>query len=406
MGLTVRRIVRVLAGVAVLAGIGMGARQASLGPEVDVVAVARRELVQRVVTSGRVLPEARVQVGALVSGRVSAVSVRQGDRVAKGDVLAQLDDAEARAQVDDKKAAVTQAEARAAQVRHTTRRLAQESARLAGVDAAQAERRLERARKLLDVGAGSRSDFLEATDALQLALSRKRSAAVQVDGTGDDAPELMVVAAQVEQARAQLALAEARLREMTLLAPDNGVVLSRAIEPGDVVQPGKPLFVVAIDGERLIVTQPEERQLGVLKVGLRGLASADAFADKTMAVEIVSIAPAVDPLRGTVEVKLRASDPPAELRPDMTLSVDVEVSRRAGVLVVPVEMLRDASAPEPWVLVVEQGRTVQRKVQLGARGEGAIEVKAGLKAGELLLVPGAKRLQPGVKVRVRAQGQG
>jgi HlyD family secretion protein len=373
------------------------------GPVVQVVSVQRRDLDQRVVTSGRLLPEARVLVGAVVVGRVAEVAAREGVRVEKGQLLVALADTEAKAQVEERKATVAQAEARAEQIRKTSRSLANEGARQASLDLAHARRRFARVQRLFDAEAGAKTDLDAASDAVELAQGRKRTADLQVQGVGEDAPDVRLTLAAVDQSRALLAAAEARLAEMRILAPAAGTVLSRSVEQGDVVQPGKALMVLAVDGERLILTQPEERQLGVLKVGQQGLASADAFPERKMPVQVFSIAPSVDPLRGTIEVKLKIDRPDPELRADMTLSVDIQIGRRPAVVVVPVEMLRDASSSEPWVLVVADGQTVKRKLVLGPRGEGFVEVRAGLREGELLLVPGAKRMQPGVRVRAKGQ---
>jgi HlyD family secretion protein len=403
MPVPVRRILRWTTILAVLAGIGWMVWGMARGPVVQVVPVQRRDLEQRVVTSGRLLPEARVSVGAVVVGRVAEVAVREGARVQKGQLLIALSDTEAKAQVDERKAAVAQTEARAEQIRKTSRSLANEGARQASLDLAQARRRLDRVQRLFEAQAGAKTDLDAAADAVELAQGRKRTAELQVQGVGEDAPDLRLTLAAVDQSRALLAAAEARLAETRILAPAAGTVLSRAVEQGDVVQPGRALMVLAADGERLILTQPEERQLGVLKVGQQGLASADAFPDRRMPVQVVSIAPSVDPLRGTIEVKLKIDRPDPELRADMTLSVDVEVGRRSGVLVVPVEMLRDASSAEPWVLVVADGMALKRKLVLGPRGEGVVEIRSGLREGELLLVPGAKRMQPGTRVRAKGQ---
>src|SRR6185437_16754598 len=88
-------------------------------------------------------------------------------------------------------------------------------------------------------------------------------------------------------------------------------------------------------GETQIDVRIDEKNLAQLAIGQRALASADAFpADRFTAV-LFYINPGVDSLRGSVEMKLRVPDPPAYLRQDMTVSVDVEVARRAGALVVP-----------------------------------------------------------------------
>ena len=119
-----------------------------------------------------------------------------------------------------------------------------------------------------------------------------------------------------------------------------------------------------------------------------------------VAAVVSFIAPSVEPTRGTVEVRLRVPHPPPFLRPDMAVSVEVELGRRPGVLVVPVDAVREDGA-EPWVLVVRQGRAERRAVRLGLRGEGMVEVQAGLVEGDEVVPPSSGAV-PGQRVRPRA----
>ncbi len=192
---------------------------------------------------------------------------------------------------------------------------------------------------------------------------------------------------------------------MRVLAPAEGVILSRSVEPGDIVQPGKPLFVLARSGKTRIVAQPDEKSLGMLAVGQKALASADAFPSQTFEAVVATLAPSVDPQRGTIEVKLDVPQPPAYLRADMTLSVDVAVARVDGLLL-PTEVVQDALGTRPYVYALEQERVVKRPVQLGVRGEGHVQVLSGVGEGERVLVPQGKPVTVGARVRpVTEQGR-
>ena len=112
---------------------------------------------------------------------------------------------------------------------------------------------------------------------------------------------------------------------------------------------------------------------------------------------MISISPGVDLARGTVDVKLRVPDPPAELRTDMTLSVELEAGRRKGVLVLPLESVSDA-ASEPSVLAIRGRRAVRTPVTLGVRGPGVAEITRGLDEGDLVVRSPAKT-KDGQRVR-------
>ena len=168
------------------------------------------------------------------------------------------------------------------------------------------------------------------------------------------------------------------------------------------VQPGKELMVLAPAGETQIVVSIDEKNLAQLRIGQKALASADAYPRERFAAELFYINPGIDALRGSVEVKLRVPAPPAYLRQDMTVSVDIEVARRAGTLVVPADAVYDAAGGHPWVLVESGHRAVKRPVRLGARGEGHVEILEGVAAGDRLVAASAG-IAPGARVRAAAE---
>jgi HlyD family secretion protein len=112
---------------------------------------------------------------------------------------------------------------------------------------------------------------------------------------------------------------------------------------------------------------------------------------------VAYIAPAVDLARGTVEVKLDVDSPPPFLRPDMTVSVNVETGRDARAIVLPAAAIRDPGTT-PWALVIRDGKTVRQAVTLGLRGDGTVQVLSGLAPGEAVISPAAP-VGPGRRVR-------
>jgi HlyD family secretion protein len=368
------------------------------GRAVPAYVVERRPLVQRVVATGRVMPHARVELASLVLGRIAAVEVREGDRVAGGQVLVRMEDAEARAALAQGEGSVAEARARLDQVSGVGSKQAVEGLRQAELRAAQAARDLERARELFGAGSASRAELDEAEKALELARSQQESAAALASSATRSGAEFRLAAAALRRAQGALALAEARLAEIAIRAPGPGVVIAREVEPGDVVAAGERVLVLALDGETLLTAQPDERNLALLRAGQEATAVADAFPDRVFRAVVSYVAPSVDPARGTVEVRLRVPDPPDFLRPDLTVSVNVEVGRRDEAVVVPADAVREASV-EPWVLVIEGGRTVRREVRLGLRGEALVEIAEGLAPGEEVVPAAARAVGVGERVR-------
>jgi len=103
-----------------------------------------------------------------------------------------------------------------------------------------------------------------------------------------------------------------------------------------------------------------------------------------------------------VEVKLRVPDPPSYLRQDMSVSVDIEVGRRANVVVIPSNAVHDLATAHPWVLAVRRGRAIRVPIVVGMRGDSAVEVAQGIQPGEALVPVTNARIASGQRVRARS----
>jgi HlyD family secretion protein len=373
-------------------------------PTAPAVTVQAAPLARTLQFSGRVATRSRVEVGATVTGRVAAVLVQEGQTVASGEAMLRLEDAEWRAALAQADAAVRQAAARLAGLQGSG--LDAAAAGVAQADAqlraAEAERR--RTRDLVDRGFLSAARLDEVERAVAVAQAQRDAAIAQrrsLDRSGSE----------VAQARAQLTLAQAsaqaareRLAQATLLAPTDARVLSRAVEPGQIVQPGRALLTLALDGPVELVAQVDERFLEELRPGQSADVRADAFPARRFTARLQRIAPRVDAQRGSIELRFDLPTVPAFLREDMTLSMEVTTAERERARVLPVAALRgggpEASATHDQVWVVRDGRVVATPVRLGLRTLQAVEVLDGVADGEQVLVGPAP--VPGQRVRAVA----
>jgi HlyD family secretion protein len=371
----------------------------AFGPSIEVTQVVRRDVVQSIVASGRVETPYRVGIGSQIVGTVARVPVAEGDRVKAGQVLIVLDAREAEALAKQAEVAVAQAEARLRQLRELQLPVASQSLRQAEVNLENAKATHERNRRLFESGFIGRSALDESQRALDVAQTQVDSARKQVETARPSGSDYAMAATALAQAQASLQAARARHAYTTIAAPRDGILIARDVEVGDVVQPGKSLMVLSPEGETQLVLQIDERNLSRLKIGQPALASADAYPNERFRAEVVYINPGVDPQRGTVEVKLRVADAPAYLRQDMTVSVDIEIERHANALALPADAVRDLGAAKPWVLEVNGSRTRRQDVTLGLRGEGWVEVRSGLEAGDLVVPAADTSVKPGRRVR-------
>lgn len=390
--------VSILLGLLGTAGVILAVR--ARGPVVAATVASRTHIEQHVIASGRVRVVTRVQLSAQISGRVVAVRAVEGQRVRAGDLLVQLDDAEARAAVSQAKAAVSQASGRVEQLRKVGAVVTTEASRQTETNLAHAESELARVQKLAAAGVLGRVDLDEARRNVEIARAQKSAADAQQMAATPQGVDSSIATSALLESQAQLAGAVVRLEQTRLLAPQDGIVLSRAVEPGDTVQPGNTLLEIAADGETQLVIEPDERNLAWIRLGQKARASADAYPQEIFDAEVSYIAPAIDPRRGSIEVRLRVPDPPGSLRPDMTVSVDLTVASKSLALTVPSDAVRAATTPAPWVYVVEGGRIARRNVVLGIRGEGHTEIESGLDEGAAVVISADVTLVDGQRVRV------
>lgn len=361
------------------------------GPQVAVDTVEQRDFVQSVVASGRVETPHRVDLGAQITGTVQRVPVAEGQTVAAGTLLIELEATEQRAAVRQAELAVLQARARLRQLREVQAPLAEQALGQARANHAAARQALVRNRELLAQGFIGQAALDETQRAEQVAAAQLRSAEQQLAAAQADGSDTALAEAALAQAQAGVEAATARLRYAAIVAPVAGTLITRNVEPGDVVQPGKVLMVLSPStegGSTQLVVQIDEKNLRLLRLGQPALASADAYPTQRFGAEVVYINPAVDAQRGAVEVKLRVASPPATLRQDMTVSIDIEVARRAAAVLVPVDALHQAESATPWVLKVDDGHARRQAVTLGLRSGGLAEVLAGLQAGDRVVPTG------------------
>jgi HlyD family secretion protein len=385
----------------VIVAAGVYALVRSRGPAVPAAKVERRDLEQHVVASGRVMAPSQTNVATMVPGLVVAVGAVEGQHVKAGDLLIQLEDGEAQAQVAQARAAVEQASARVQQLRRVGAIVATQSLSQSQSNLDQAQAEYDRFAKLAGAGAIPQAQLEDARRNLDVARAQKNAAEAQQLASAPLGADSRVALGALLQAQAQLAGANVRLSQLRITARQDGTVLTRSVELGDTVQPGRSLLVIAADGDEQLVFQPDERNLARVAVGQKARASADAFPQDVFDAEVSWIAPSVDAQRGTVEIRLRVPKPPAFLRPDMTVSIDLEVARRDKVLVLPTETIRGFATPKPWVLAVQDGRAVKKEIVLGIRGEGAVEIASGIDEGALVVVPDGQIVTNGQRVRAQ-----
>lgn len=355
------------------------------GPLMPSYTVISSPLIQTVVASGRVETVSRAQIGSEITGVVLERMVQEGDRVARGDLLLVL-------KSDEISAQVRQAEAELKELATTKRPQAEVELANAKVQLEQAQREAAR-RKNTDLGILSAEEREKSIESERLARNNLQSAQLKVDA---------LASGQVEETmlRERLAALQAQLAKTKIRAEVSGIILTRNVEPGDLVQPSQTLFTIALNGATEIRVPFDERNLPLLAIQQKAAVIADAYPNQPFPAQINFIAPSIDAQRGTVDVRLTVDPVPDFLRQDMTVSVNVETNKRERALVIPNDALSNLSGNRAVVLLVKNGKIQRQQITLGLRGLVMSEVVAGLKKGDQVLADVNSKLKDGTRVRL------
>ena len=394
-----------LLGGAVLTVAMLGGYRLWFGARWPVSILESRVLVQSVVATATVQTRHRANLGVQMAGTVVSVPVMEGDPIVAGQTLLQLDDRELRAAARGAELAVRQAELKWLSWRDVQAPVAHEVEHQAQANLIQVQAQWERQQGLFRQGFIGQSALDESLRALRVAQAQARTAGAQERANAQDGIEQGLARNALSLAQSNWAVARARLSTTQVRAPFSGYVVSRHVEPGDTVQPGKTLLVLAPEGVTELVAQIDERNLALLRVGQPAVASADAYPQQQFAAVVSRIAPGVDAQRGAVQVKMTVEAPPSYLREDMTISVEIEVLRKTAALALPLEAVHAIESGQPWVWMLDDHDRVQRTpIALGVRAGSQVEVMSGLSAGARVVGAAAPGLRAGQRIRAAHAG--
>lgn len=291
-------------------------------------AVRPGEIVSSVSASGTLEALVTVEVGSQLSGQVTQVLVDYNDRVRRGQVMAVLDPQTQRSSVEQSQAAIA---AGLAGVQQQQAALATAQAQ---VELAQAE--YSRQKFLFDRGIVAQAALDTAEAAQSQARAQVRTAQAQIASAR----------AQVAQQQAQLRSNEANLNRTSIVAPIDGVVIDRQIEPGQTVASGlnvAVLFTLAQDLSRVqALISVDEADIGSVKVGQPVRFTVDAFPNDTFTGRVTRIRmlPTTESSVVAYTVEAEADNPGERLLPGMTANAEIILSQRQNVLRVPNSALR------------------------------------------------------------------
>jgi RND family efflux transporter MFP subunit len=321
------------------------------------VAVARQGSVTNgPALSGSLDASLDATVRAQVAGSIVSTSADIGQHVTKGQVLGRIDAAGLQDAFLSARSAVASAQS--------------------NYDVAQ--RNLQRSQTLLQAGAIAQRD-------LETAQTQATSAR-----------------AALEDAKSRLATAQKNYQNTNITAPFTGIVSQKIVSAGDVVQPGGALFTVVDPSTMRLVASVPSDQLGMVRVGTDVVFTVTGYPGRQFHGTVTRVSPAVDPTTRQVQVIVSVPNPGQTLVAGLYADGRISARTHTGV-VVPTSAV-DLRLQRPAVVKVQGGKAQRVDVQLGMRdaSSDAIEVIAGVQAGDTLLMGAAQGITTGTPVRVQA----
>jgi len=386
-----------LAAVLVVFFVVAGAALAKLatGNSIDpnrLAKVARGDVARSVVATGKIEPITKVEVKSKASGIVEKLFVDINYKVKKGEPLAQLDQQEIEDQVEAQRAQLAAAEAN---VTTCQANIEEDKVNAAAPDLAMYKATLERYQEMQKEGVVSRQALDDANKDYLAALTRRDSSKAQIDV---DSAKLLQARAQVQQSQASLKQLEEQLGYTTIVAPMDGVILSRDVEIGDAVSSilvlGSTATLVMTEGDVnqvYVQGKVDEADIAHVYLGQPARIKVESFRDRLFQGKVTKIAPlGVEKDNVTTfEVRVSIDNPGGELKANMTANAEILLDEHNGVLSVPENAVVYDNQKNASVFVPDKSRKDgQRKVavKVGLSDGSKTEIAAGLTEGETVVL--------------------
>ncbi len=379
--------------VVAFAGVAL-ARMASSG-SIDpnkLAKVTRGDVARSVVATGKIQPITKVEVKSKASGIVEKLFVDINNRVHKGQPLAQLDQQEILAQVEAQRAQLAAAQAN---VGTYEANIDQDKVNAAAPDLPMYKTTLDRNLQMQKEGIVSRQALDDANKEYLAALTRRDSSKAQV---GVDMAKLKQARAQVMQSQASLKQLEEQLNYTTIVAPMDGVILSRDVEMGDAVSSilvlGSTATLVMTEGDTsqvYVQGKVDEADIAHVYMAQPARIKVESFRDRVFNGKVTKIAPlGVEKDNVTTfEVRVSIDNPGGELKANMTANAEILLDEHKHVLTVPENAVSYDGQKNASVQVPDKKqKDGQRKVpvKVGLSNGSVTEILSGLNEGDQVIL--------------------
>jgi len=393
-----------IAAIGALAWLGQGMLDKPV--QVKTMKLARGDIRVTVsaTTTSTIESDRRVTISAQRMGTISRMPIEEGDFVTAGQVIAELDRADALAELRQSEAELELAQDRLEQTKAgVLMQVGQSGSTLAEAASMlkESEKDLERTRKLFDRGMISRREQDAAERSSEVAKARYESAKAGLDINKVKEKDVLVAKAAVKQAEAAVGLVKVQLGYCVIKAPVSGVISKRPVDLGEMVTIGTPVAEIVDPKDIYVLSTIDEVDVTKLRLGMKVKVHVDALPDKLLDGAISRISPIVvgdKQQTRTFAVRTLFAEESPLLKPGMSADIEAMSSEIKGVLHVPAQAVVDNQGKKS-VYVVAEGKAKLSPVTLGFFNWSDAEIKGGVKEGETVITtPDAVGLKDGAKV--------
>ena len=369
------------------------------------IAVQRGPIRSLVSTNGKIEPIQNFEAHAPIATTVKHLLVKEGDRVRRGQLLLELDDADIRSQAARAQAQVKTAQAEQSAITKggTQEEVLTVNSQLIKARSARdlAQRNLEALRRLQQDGAASPGEVRQAEDALQRAQADV-SLLEQKQKDRYSKPEAARIEAQGAEAQAAYDAAEDALHKSSVRAPFDGIVYSLPVKPGAFVQAGELLLQEADLSRVLVRAFVDEPDVGRLQAGQKVEITWDAIPGR-MWTGTVNTVPSTVKLRGSRnvgETTCVVDNKDIRLLPNVNVGVTIVVAEHSNVLTLQRDALR-IDESKPYVFRIVDNHLKRQTIEFSLQNLTRVEITSGLAEGDSVALPAEdKPLVDGVPVKV------
>jgi HlyD family secretion protein len=368
--------------------------------------VTRQQIASFISTNGKVEPLQNFEAHAVAPASVKRVLVHEGDQVKTGQLLIQLDDADARAQAAKALAELRSAEAdlQAVQAGGTQEEVLTVRSDLVKAQAERdaAQRNLQAVQRLQQNGAASPGEVEAARNRLQKAEADLQLLKSKQTGRFST-PEIAKVQASAEEARVAYAAAQDALKNSHITAPFPGTVYQVRVKAGSYVNAGDLLVQMAELSRIQVRAFVDEPDIGKLAKDEKVEITWDAVPGRTWEGTLTRIPTAVSTVgsRAVGEITCEIPNPDHKLLPNVNVNVNIVTAKHDGVLTVSREAVHDFDGRRV-VYEIENGKIRTREVETGTSSLTRVEILNGISEGAQIAL-GATNAQPlhnGLEVKV------